>query len=368
MLSLVSYHFLPARVGGQKGIALFNKYLSEQVKLVCVTTKNNDPREATYEVKNILATSPLRYINPFYFFTLRKIIRQYKITHLLLEHPYYGWLALLLHHIEKTAIVLHAHNLEGNRFHTLGKWWWKILWQYERIIHRKAQTVFFIQDDDKAYAIRQFGLDPAKCHTITYGIEWKAPPAPSERNASAEVVKRRHQVPAGDKLLFFNGAFDYKPNLDALKKITSVINPLLAQLPDYSYTILICGRNIPPEIAGTNYKHIVFAGFVEDITQYFKAADVFLNPVTGGGGIKTKLVEALGYNVNAVSTRTGATGIDENICGGKLAIVEDDDWNHFANSVVEMSSLDREIPGIYFENFYWGNIARKAVQVLNGEM
>ncbi|HUR10079.1 MAG TPA: hypothetical protein VM012_01845, partial [Flavitalea sp.] len=88
-LSLVSYHFLPARVGGQKGIALFNKYFAGHVKLFCVTTKNNDPDEAIYPVLPILSDSPFRYINPFYFFSLKKIIREKNITHLILEHPYY---------------------------------------------------------------------------------------------------------------------------------------------------------------------------------------------------------------------------------------------------------------------------------------
>src|SRR5215471_3774905 len=97
VLSLVSYQFLPARVGGQKGIALFNKFFSRHLKLTCITTKSNDAKAAEgYEVLNILSNSPFRYINPLYFFTLKKLIRKRNITHLLLEHPYYGWLAVLL--------------------------------------------------------------------------------------------------------------------------------------------------------------------------------------------------------------------------------------------------------------------------------
>jgi hypothetical protein len=55
-------------------------------------------------------------------------------------------------------------------------------------------------------------------------------------------------------------------------------------------------------------QNIIYAGFVDDISIYFKGADVFINPVSYGGGIKTKLVEALGYNLNAVSTSNGAIG------------------------------------------------------------
>ena len=49
-------------------------------------------------------------------------------------------------------------------------------------------------------------------------------------------------------------------------------------------------------------KNIIYAGFVDDITLFYKAADMLINPVIDGGGIKTKLVEALGYNMNVVTT------------------------------------------------------------------
>ncbi len=36
-----------------------------------------------------------------------------------------------------------------------------------------------------------------------------------------------------------------------------------------------------------------------------------------GGGIKTKLVEALGYNMNVVTTTSGAIGVPLSITGEK---------------------------------------------------
>ena len=96
VLSLVSYKIFPAKSGGQKNIAIFYKYLSVFHNMVCVTVEDNDPSYADYEVLNILSNSKLRYINIFYFFTLRRIIKKYQISHLIIEHPYYGWLGLLL--------------------------------------------------------------------------------------------------------------------------------------------------------------------------------------------------------------------------------------------------------------------------------
>jgi hypothetical protein len=189
VISIVSYKFLPAKVGGQKGIALFNKYFSRHLQLVCVCTKNNAIQEAEgYKVLPLLSTSLLRYINPFYFFTIRNVLKKYQATHLLIEHPYYGWLALLLKRFTRVKLIVHSHNMEGLRWKDLGKWWWKILWHYEKFTHRLADYSFFITGEDMDYAIRAFRLDPGKCIVMTYGIERDAPPAADEKRLPGEVL------------------------------------------------------------------------------------------------------------------------------------------------------------------------------------
>lgn len=364
VLSLVSYQFLPPRMGGQKGIALFYKYFTKQVNLSIVTTQNNDPALAEgYELLNILSNSATRYLNVFYFFKLRSIIRQKKITHLILEHPYYGWLGLLLKWFTNVKLVVHSHNIEGLRWKTLNKWWWGILWQYERIIHRAAAHSFFIQEADRQYAIREFGLKPGKCSVATYGIEWDQPPSLTEKQAAREWLQQQHGIPQDHCLLLFNGAFNYSPNLEALDLIISQINPLLQQ-SSLSYTILICGKDIPERIVKANTPNLVIAGFVKDIDPYFRGSDIFLNPVISGGGIKTKLVEALGNNMNAVSVENGAEGIDPAICGGKLMITGNNNWPAFVKAVLQLSSLQKDIPASFYRHFYWGTITANAAESL----
>src|SRR5205085_6337654 len=107
-LSLVSYKIFPAKSGGQKHIAVFYKYFCAFHNLICVTVKDNDPSYANYPVLNILSNSAFRYINVLYFFPLRKIIKKNKATYLLIEHPYYGWLALLLKRFCKVKLIVHS--------------------------------------------------------------------------------------------------------------------------------------------------------------------------------------------------------------------------------------------------------------------
>ena len=367
VLSLVSYKFLPPDMGGQKGIAYFNRYLSKKIDLVCVTTQENTNIETEgYPVKNILSNSGLRYINPFYFFTLSRIIREDKITHLIIEHPYYGWMGILLKWFCKIKLIVHSHNIEGLRFKSTGKWWWGILWHYEKFTHRNADLNFFIHDNDRNYAIENFKLVPEKCITITYGFEHSSVPSADERTAARKLICNTYNIPSSEKILLFNGTLGYKPNLDAVDIILEKINPILLADKNFKYKIIICGNKLPADYKGLidyKEKNIIYAGFVDDIKLYFKGTDIFINPVIDGGGIKTKLVEALGYNLSVISSRSGAIGIFAEATGGKLKVVDDGDWSAFVQQVILLYTDITTAPG-FFDHFYWGNIANRAAAAL----
>ena len=225
ILSLVPYKFLPPDMGGQKGIAFFNRYLSKITNLLCVTTEeNNNTHSEGYPIKNILSNSKLRYFNPFYFFKVSSIIREEKITHLIIEHPYYGWLGILLKWFCKVKLIVHSHNIESHRFKSMGRWWWGILWHYEKFTHKNANHSFFIQDDDRNYAIENFKLSPQDCTTITYGFELSHAPLAEDKILARELICKKHNIPVTEKILLFNGTLGYKPNLDALNKILKKIH------------------------------------------------------------------------------------------------------------------------------------------------
>jgi glycosyltransferase involved in cell wall biosynthesis len=366
VLSIVSYKIFPAKLGGQKGIALFNEYFSKHHQLFCVTVKENDPSNAPYKILNRLSNSRLRYINIFYFGMIKKIIKENQISHIILEHPYYGWLAILLKHFCHVKLIVHSHNIEAERFRTVGKWWWKILWHYEKFVHSKADFTFCISSEDRDYFHKNYKIAYDKSSVITYGISWNEPPSDDEKLMAKNQLLKEYLLPQDTLLFLFNGTLHYGPNLDAVNNIIEKINPLFIQ-NGLNYKIIICGKGLPPEMNELkDYadKNIIYAGFVDDISIYFKGVDVFLNPVTDGGGIKTKLVEALGYNLNVISTKNGAIGVDENICNGKLYLCDNDDWKTFAESMRKAPFVAKTIPPEFFQHFYWESIAQKAAGLI----
>ena len=145
------------------------------------------------------------------------------------------------------------------------------------------------------------------------------------------------------------------------------INPLLYSKENFKYRVLVCGGNLPASydnLENFNEKNIIYTGFVDDISILYKGSDILINTVTDGGGIKTKVVEALGNNLSVISTQSGAIGIPETITGGKMKVIADTDWNGFTEQINLLKTITG-IPQEFFDHFYWGNIAAKAVELIN---
>lgn len=369
VVSIIPYKILPARLGGEKGIALFNEYLAKHVAITGISTENNDPALAcNYVLLNILSNGKSKYGNPFLYFPVKKILRRTGATHLVTEHPYFGWLAWMLKHTMDITWVVHSHNIEYMRSKSIGRWWWKALMWYERWVYKKADLVFFISEDDKKHAVELMGIDASKSTAITYGIEQAGPPEDVE--TARRTIQSLHKIAPGDKILLFNGALYHHTNYDALQVILDEINPVLMQQP-VGYKIIVCGKGLPDsfnELRDHADKNIIYAGFVDDISIYFKSAHIFLNPIISGGGVKTKAIEAIAMDCTVISTEIGALGLIRSVCGDQLQVVADRDWSSFSKLVVAALSTDIHTPDAFFDYYYWGNITAKVAALLEVSM
>lgn len=366
ILSIIPYKILPAKLGGEKGIALFNEYLAEQVSLTGVTTKNNDPSYAKgYILMNILSNSKIRYANIFLYFRIIHLLKYVKATHLLIEHPYFGWLAWMIRKTTNVKWVVHSHNIEYMRSRSIGRWWWKALKWYESAVYRNADRVFFISEDDMAHALTYMNANPEKSQVVTYGIEQSG--IPEDIEESRKKIHELHGINNDEKILLFNGALYHSTNYDALRIILDQINPLLLLERAFRYKIVVCGKGLPgsfnelKDYAGSN---IIYAGFVDDISVYFKAADIFLNPILSGGGVKTKAIEALAMDCTVISTELGAMGIKKEVCGNKLKVVSEGEWKKFAGLIIASQHFAEHTPQIFFDHYYWRRIIKSVVSSL----
>ncbi len=360
------YAYLPYSSGGQKSIAQFLEYLGNETELHVITVEGNDESLATtYRISSMLKNGSSRYYDFSLINKISSYVKENNIQSIIWEHPYYAWLAFRIRKETGVRIIFHTHNIEYQRFRSLGKWWWPILKIYEKWSFKKADHVFFIAPEEKQFVITKWNIDSAKCKTVPFGVPIKE--NPTDKAACRHLIANTHGIPANEKIFLFNGLLGYPPNLDALNFILKEINPLLLAQKEISYKIIICGKGLPAgmnELKEYASQNIIYAGFVNDIESYFKAADIFLNPVQSGGGVKTKMVEAIAYGTTVVATKSGAAGIERETCGKKLLVVPDNDWKGFAKTVTENSIISIPTPAIYYKTYYWGEIVKRAAEVL----
>ncbi len=364
------YKILPAVKGGEKGIYFFLKYVAKYTPVTCFSVSENAAHISGVEWEPVLSSTQkkIRYANLSLIGILKRICKKKEIQHIIVEHPYYAWLGIALKKWAGLQLIIHSHNIEAARFKSMGKWWWSIMYCYEKWAHRSADFSFFITEEDRAYATSTYGVNPEQCAVITYGIETAAAPSFEERALCKKKICEQLQISPENQIIFFNGALNYSPNRDGLDRILNQINPLLHAQMTTPYKIIICGMQLPEAYQGLEaYKnqHILYQGFVADIDVFFKAADLFINPIIDGGGIKTKLVEALGANTPSISFVSGAYGIPLSITGSHLTVVRDDDASAFAHAIVAaLNSPADNIPSTFYQHFSWDAIARKAARCI----
>ncbi len=365
--SLIPYPFIPPSKGGERAIYFLLKHLAAYAEIYCFTVSENQSGLESVKFYPVLghSSNKLRYVDPVLIFRLKKVLKQQGIHVLMIEHPYYGWLGVLLKKITGLKLVVRSHNIESLRFKTLGKWWWPLLRAYEKYVHRQADLNLFITPEDRDYAEKFFGLLPARSIVATYGVERTVHPKIEEYIETKSGLCKGLGLSEDNILLFFNGSLGYKPNRNALDKILFQITPLLKEKLQVPYKILISGMDLPASYQDLkDYKedNIVYLGFVEDIDRYFLGTDIFLNPVTEGGGIKTKLVEALAAGASAVSFATGAWGVPVSVTGESLTVVQDGDYVAFADAVFDYTNhATAKIPQLFYDYFNWDRIAERTI-------
>ena len=361
ILVIAPYNYLPWFSGGQKFIGLFLKHLAEETELTVISVANNETSLAkNYKLLPWLKPGFSRYYDPSLIGRIAELVRKEGFHAVIWEHPYYWWLAARIKKRTGVPAYIHTHNIEYQRFKTTGKWWWPILQVYEKKAFGEADGIFFITPEDKVFAIHQWKIDPKKCIDLPYGIETEK--EPQDRLASREKIAAIHGFSPSHRIFSFNGLLSYKPNLDAVRHIVEDIDPLLEK-SGISYRILICGKDLPMGMAEAIGKknNIIYAGFTDRIDEYGKASDVLLNPVMAGGGIKTKMVEAIGLGTTVISTKTGATGMDARICGKKLIVVDDNDWKAVSEATIREAGSTGSTPQSYFTYYNWKNIIKNIV-------
>jgi glycosyltransferase involved in cell wall biosynthesis len=227
-----------------------------------------------------------------------------------IEHFHYAKYAFHISSKLKKTIVYHDlyHTLysqkavfENNRIKKLLLWLdcWKF-YLFERRLDQVVDFKIFLNSEEMRLLPRKAVHIP---HVANPAIQFKMPRQIDRIN------------------ILFIGAYKHPPNVMSVELIIERILPVLAEKTD-QFKIHLIGsgtENFRALVDRSPQKRfIVIRGFVADINEALKDMDVALFPICYGGGVKTKILDAMSAGVPIVTTPEGLIGL-ANINGDCIA-------------------------------------------------
>lgn len=131
--------------------------------------------------------------------------------------------------------------------------------------------------------------------------------------------------------LVFVGALSHTPNVDAALWLVEEIMPIMRRL-QAGVRLTIVGQSPPPRVLELANDDIVVTGAVPKIDPFLEAASVVVAPMRIGGGMRTKVLEAMAYGKAVVTTDRGIWGLD--LAGEEPPAAIANDATEFAEACV----------------------------------
>lgn len=174
-------------------------------------------------------------------------------------------------------------------------WQWLVWLVYERHYYALANQCWTLSVDD-SYGLKVFS--PA-LDAFSVGI-----PLLELVGSAIETSRTDREAP----VIGFIASYGHAPNVEALECIVREIAPTL-RLTRPDACIRIAGRNPPSALVQSAPANVEFIGFVDSLEAFYTGCDLIVAPLLSGGGVKIKVIEAMGFGKAVVTTSVGAEGI-----------------------------------------------------------
>lgn len=214
---------------------------------------------------------------------------------------------------DKTKIILDAHDIISERTEEFKKF------NYEGALYELTKETEFriFEVYDRVMLLCKADFDKVA------GVigENKTLLCPHPVNFYKQTVKRKVK-----SIAFV--ASSYLPNLDAINYFIENCWPTISRNSDVN---LFVYGTVCDQLSVVESERIILKGFVSDLEQVYEDADIIINPVRFGAGVKIKNIEAMGYGIPLVTTSHGARGLEGQI---ETCFLVADNPNDFSKKVL----------------------------------
>lgn len=355
VLLLTDVNFWERSSGNRVRIYSLVKYLSGQVQLTVVHTgpapQNVEERLCADFNAEFHVLEKTKYLNSTgYGRRLKALIKGRHFDAVIIEYIHSSYFLNFLN--EETKVILDAHDIISERAGEFKKFdhagtLYELTEETEKEIFGVYDYVMVLcpADYDKVTAMTGHGKALLCPHPVTAGV--------------------RHAQRKVQNIVFV--ASIYLPNRDAINWFIKNCWPQIVAKHNVQLQIYgtVCSG---VELAGQ--QNISLKGFVIDIEAVYRQADIVINPVRFGAGLKIKNMEALAQGLPLVTTTHGARGIERGI--GKAFFVADDPAG-FINATILLiqglalrNKLSKNAFQFVKDNYTAEKCFRSLIEAING--
>ena len=204
-------------------------------------------------------------------------------------------------------IVLNQHNIEYQSLESIASSFNNRL---KRLIYKIVSKQMKLYEDKiyNTYSIKLYSFvsicDKEFFEKKYFITNTKHVPVGAELKFDKEIKKDCHKM-------IFVAKMSYPANEDgALWLIDNVWNYVKEEIPDAE--LYLVGKNPSDRLKSKYSKNngIIITGTVESIEKYYEMCNLVVVPIMTGGGVKVKLLEALGHGKIVITTTKGLEGTD----------------------------------------------------------
>jgi sugar transferase (PEP-CTERM/EpsH1 system associated) len=198
---------------------------------------------------------------------------------------------------------------------------WKRLMEYERKIGEVFDWSIFVSE--KEAELYEALCPESRCAVIPNGVDIDLYDINNHNRSNG------HESPT----ILFIGAMDYFPNDDAVLYFSREVWPLVKkEMPLAKFYVIGGNPSKKVKTLSQKDKNIIVTGFVSDVRDYLKRADVFVAPLRVARGVQNKVLEAMAAGVPVVARPEAVQGLGNS--NGCVKVAENNE--RFALSILKL--------------------------------
>ena len=244
----------------------------------------------------------------------------------------------------------------------------RLMLQYEIAIHHRFNhSIFVCEREVKSFKSRYPDLQ--NVHVVSNGVNYDYFNPDSALNGGGTHDYLYHQK---GPMLLFTGVMDYFANEDGVLWFCHQILPFIQkEIPDVRFYI-VGNRPTDRVWSLSEIDGVTVTGYVQDIREFYWAADICVTPLRIARGLQNKVIEAMATGNAVVATSNASDGIQ---CRDQKDIAIADDAETFAARVIELlrddskrEMLKKNAMETVKKHYSWDENLQRLDDILTGGM